>query len=64
MPVYQELMILFSWTRWMEAVLYSQMFYAIFQFCALVKLASLDGNITNVRLYDVRDAENTDGIQS
>ncbi len=32
--VYQEVMILFSLTRWMETVLYSQMFYAIFQFCA------------------------------
>ncbi len=32
--VYQEVTILFSLTRWMETVLYSQMFYAIFQFCA------------------------------
>ncbi len=38
-------MILFSLTRWMETVLYSQMFYAIFQFCAELKFASLDGNI-------------------
>ncbi len=29
-----EVMSLFSLTRWMETVLYSQMFYAIFQFCA------------------------------
>ncbi len=32
--VYQEVTILFSLTRWMETVLYSHMFYAIFQFCA------------------------------
>ncbi len=31
--VYQEVMILFSLTRWMETVIYSQMFYAILQFC-------------------------------
>ncbi len=33
---YQEVMILFSLTCWMETMLYSQMFYAIFQFCAQV----------------------------
>ncbi len=46
--VYQEVRILFSLTRWMETVLYSHMFYAIFQFCAQVKFESLDGNIANV----------------
>ncbi len=34
--VYQELMILFSLTWWMETVLYSHMFYARCQFCAQV----------------------------
>ena len=37
--------ILFSSAHWMEMVLYSQMFYAIFQSCAQVKFATLDGNI-------------------
>ncbi len=32
--VYQEVTILFSLTLWMETVLYSHVFYAIFQFCA------------------------------
>ncbi len=48
MPVYQEVTILFFLTRWMETVLYSQMFYAIIQFCAQVKFATLDGNIASV----------------
>ncbi len=43
--VYQEVMILFSLTRWMETGLYSHMFYTIFQFCAEVKFESFDGNI-------------------
>ncbi len=34
--VYQELTILFSLTHWMETVIYSRMFYAIFQFCAYI----------------------------
>ncbi len=44
--VYQEVTILFSLTCWMETVLYSHMFYAIFQFCAQVKFESLDGNMS------------------
>ncbi len=32
--VYQKVTILFSLTHWIETVLYSHMFYAIFQFCA------------------------------
>ncbi len=36
---------LFSLTLWMETVLYSQMFYAIFRFCSQVKFTSLNGNI-------------------
>ncbi len=32
----------------MKSVLYSQMFCAIFQLCAEVKCATLDGNIANV----------------
>ncbi len=34
--VYQKVTILFSLTHWMETVLYSHMFYAIFQFCTYV----------------------------
>ncbi len=35
---------------------YSQMFYALFQFCAQVKFATLDGNPANVNIlsYIVR----------
>ncbi len=39
---HQEVTILFSLTRWMESVLYSQMFYLKVQF------ESLDGNIANI----------------
>ncbi len=44
-PVYQEVTIMFSSTFWTETVLYTQRFYAIFQFCTQVKFESLDGNI-------------------
>ncbi len=37
----QEVTILFSW---IGNGAYSQMFYAIFQFCAQVKFATFDGN--------------------
>ncbi len=33
MPVYQEVNILFSSSRWMKTVLYSQKLYALLQLC-------------------------------
>ncbi len=47
--VYQEVTnpILFSCTCWMETVLYSHMFFAVFQLCAYVQFDSLDGNIAS-----------------
>ncbi len=47
MAVATQVITVFSLTRWMETVLYSQMFYAIFQFCTQVKFGSLYGNIAN-----------------
>jgi len=46
-PISQEVMLLFTWTHGMETLLYSQMYYAIFQFSAQVKFATLDGNIAS-----------------
>ncbi len=43
--VYQGVTHLFSLTCWMETVLYSQMCFAIFQFCTQVKFDTLNGNI-------------------
>ncbi len=36
-------------------MLYSLMFYAIFQFCGQVKLKSLDGNIANKKVEIERE---------
>jgi len=40
----KEVTILFSSTHWMEALLFLQMFYAIFPFCTQVIFAALNGN--------------------
>ncbi len=45
---YLSLVIVSGGLSGMESVLYSQMFWAIFQLCAEVKCATLDKNIANV----------------
>ncbi len=58
--VYQEVTVLFSFTCWMETVLYSHMFYAVFQFCTYILFESLDGNIATA-IYEQKSFKSVCG---